>query len=203
MRAWRCWKIYKREEVAFRHNDKENELPPVALYPIGNGELYRATLYAWIGPIAEARCPAEEQHNIAGCKYMAGLYGYKHFTYLTDDFMICKNSKRTRGPWVGAIGEIELAGTVIEHEYGYRAQRAAVRSLFIPDRMAKLGGELEALYQVEVKTFPVYDFFCNPCCVSHLLLASDHNVVQQHHLAQQFLTGCLEGRIERWERSAK
>jgi hypothetical protein len=82
----------------------------------------------WVGPVAHAHLRPKmlvdyEVYAVAG--FSAGLWGVKSLTALDEVLGY--------GPrHLVVTGEIELGGHVIEHQLGYRAEKAIVRALIIP-----------------------------------------------------------------------
>jgi hypothetical protein len=91
------------------------------------GRVYGAKM-AWDRPFMEARClqmfdGEDLPHSIARCGYPpCGVYALKGVAKLYTD--VIGDSDRDM-----VIGVVELTGKVIEHDSGYRAQRAEVSAV--------------------------------------------------------------------------
>jgi len=54
------------------------------------------------------------------------------------------------------LGKVELAGTVIEHDFGYRAERARIARILSAPKSDDLPIEVAAAYGVNVSRLPGY-----------------------------------------------
>lgn len=84
----------------------------------------------WEGPTLISRClrsvPGEDvPHSVRRCgPPSCGIYAVKSLNLFPDDIASCEFGDT-------AVGVVALAGKVVEHELGYRAQRAAVVAIAI------------------------------------------------------------------------
>lgn len=236
MIGWRCWKIYDEQEEdllspavkLFKRLVENGMAPGPALFPLGIAEGYYSLAATWVsGPYAIAK----DTPTACGT---AGIYAHKEIGSLAEDWAVCgirplsmarnlaelavlladAQLMRTRPGYVwqrglhtAVIGEVELAGHVIEHELGYRAERAMVRSLYLPATLTKawptLCAALEQRYQVPVQVFDVKSV--HPiCCPRHerrhererqITGVTRYNHYWHTQLASELFTAFIEGGV--------
>lgn len=86
------------------------------------GNTLRGAVEDWSERVKEAECPTCVE--VPGVNCTCGIYGFK---VMPDG----PPFDRDLGPWIR--GSAEFSGVVIEHELGYRAQRARILELWAPD----------------------------------------------------------------------
>jgi len=221
MIGWRCWKMYDDEEDDSTHAavkyykeavaEKKLAAGP-ALFPVGLGENSLETVFTWAaGPRARAFGRPDPSCT-------TGLYVYKWLSSMAESWIGCRlynlatrkhtNTEgytRRRGLYCAVIGEVEVAGHVVEHEYGYRAEEAMIRRLYLPAVQAKAWGAslctaLAARYQVPVSLFDVA-VMRYPCCFRHEQLAREDILLSRYNhfwntqLASALFTAFMEGGV--------
>ena len=105
---------------------------------------------SWPEPRLESRClrsvPGEDiPHSLGRCGPPAcGIYALKDLDFFPAGVASCEMRDM-------AVGVVALAGKVVEHELGYRAQRASVVALAIHHRGHRVvtdrASEIEALFR--------------------------------------------------------
>jgi hypothetical protein len=119
--AFRVW-IYTLEEWSARLDPLRGRLTPWSEWD-GAGS-------RWVS----ASCPSPDPapNHVPGQYCSCGFYAVKALFTLIR--MIPPHIQAQVGPHVGPVlGRVELAGKIVEHEYGYRAERARIVEL-IPIR---------------------------------------------------------------------
>jgi hypothetical protein len=104
----------------------------------------------------QARCFRTEgihQAPMEGCT--CGLYAMTDLQEVTDELgaiLWASPSKAPEGLWPLMLGKVQLAGKVIEHDRGYRAQSARVLAFLPAPGQEAMAERLSAVYAVPVST---------------------------------------------------
>lgn len=106
--AWRLWSRH----VLIRYDEDQKQTDRTLLlksvtYPV-----------SWEGPVLRADTPPKRDNH-------HGIHAVKFPQFFLDPFYVGMG-------WQHAFGEVELYGKIVEHEMGYRAQTAIIRSLYVP-----------------------------------------------------------------------
>ena len=146
VRGWRMWRVYWDDAAQdwFLYSAATEQC-----WPTGRG---------WDSgrPSSESRLRGLLMDNYTP--------GYHSFKSRSDAVELSGWTPRERGSFC-AIGQVEVAGYVTEHELGYRAQGVCVKHLELPvrgspvsGRAKGLMGSLQSRYQCDVYGFIVTDF---------------------------------------------
>src|SRR4029077_8534126 len=96
------------------------------------------------------RRPGTDRHAAPaeGCTW--GLDAIKDLDYLRRELELSLAGRRGRNAWNPIIGKVELAGVIVEHDHGYRAQLGRVMEI-LPTSGARADAErLACVYGVPV-----------------------------------------------------
>jgi hypothetical protein len=119
--------------VAYRAWRYSSENGRAQLAPL-NGELDSPFMSPWDGAASDwvtASCALLESHEVPSENCSCGFYSVKELEFAVDHASIIHHigfgGSGRRVPVV--LGRIELSGKVIEHDVGYRAERARIAEL--------------------------------------------------------------------------
>lgn len=144
--GWRTWKVVETcAPPIFEYNLNTGSKKP-------HGELFLASqVYnsLWRGPFIKAHSKPQMfiggKHSPMGIGMSCGIHAHKtRFVHRPVAKMTNNAFELDSGNFVdeplekniftyrNVIGQIELGGKIVEHEYGYRAEKAIIRTLYMP-----------------------------------------------------------------------
>jgi len=120
---------------------------------------YSLLNYKWRKGINRAECKYCD--SIPGFYCVCGFYAFKNLNYLNEDNIFI-GGLRNMVPFI--FGEVELFGKVVEHEFGYRAEKAKVRKLvknkgiekYLTDKENNSINEIAYYYEVPLINYDEY-----------------------------------------------
>ena len=120
---------------------------------------YSILNYTWRKGVNRAECKYCD--SIPGFNCCCGFYAFKNLNYLEED-NICIGGLENSVSFI--FGEVELFGKIIEHEFGYRAEKANVRKLvktkwfekYLSNKENNLIKEIAYYYEVPLINYDEY-----------------------------------------------
>lgn len=133
--GWRAWEVAELGKLVRLHSVTASAHWPIADW-----------VYAKCG--GESFCEKSDDGRVPGEKCRCGLYAARDYDHLTRELGYSDYSTRD----VRIIGQVAMAGKVIEGSQGWKAEKARVFHIYVPHTHWKLGKRLSEQYGVPYDT---------------------------------------------------